>query len=368
MKRFLSQKSKLAIKQIQMRLSQRCLENEKHFRLHLLWNIAQKSTQPFYDPQFFNILLRQYPCDCIQHRIKPNTIDNNMLHENIVASELHDFCETNQLFSERKRSDLLNLYNFISSSFFTFQEKCEKYQIDLNDYIEWCRLVSMKNFALHEQLTKEAIDYNQIKIHHLPPRPIPRELLRTQTIIDEQISIGMERQRKVVSRCILPSTRKIADKETPKLKPHIVKSVNSHVPDSSTRCISSDQMKLERAILIEQAVDLDNSEIVDINTLNHDLEEVETKYRKLLEHKNTLLGEIAKRKRDFVSLSKIGITKTEELNYNNTRLEIYRDIISKNTAELTKILDENKYIQNKLDLLATTRRSLQFSARYKQAL
>lgn len=366
--RFLTQKTKIAIKQLQQKILLKSLENEKHFRLHLLWNIAQQSTTPTYDPHFYNILLRQYPCDCIQHRLKTN-ISNNMLHENLVASELDDFCKENNLFDMSNRYDLLNLYNFISSSFFTFQELTDKYHVShLDKYIEWCRKISMKNFAIHQQLARETIDYDHIQVQKLPPRPLPRELLRTQDIIDRQFTIGVEMQNQIVSKCMLPQTRKMADGEVQKLKPHITKIVKSLVPDSSSHCISSGQAKLERAILINQAEDLDNEEIEDISTLQRQYEEVDGKYQKLLEQKNFLLSQISRKKKDFHTLTKTGIAKAEEFNFNNTKLETYRDIISKNTLQLNKILEENTEIRHKLDLINLKRRQKSYSNRMKHLI
>ena len=367
--RFLSQKSKIAIKQLQQRILLQSLDNEKHFRLHLLWNLAQQSTSPVYDPHFYNILLRQYPCDCIQHRLKNNNININMLHENLVASELDDFCKENDFFNKSNRYDLLNLYNFISSAFFTFQELTDKYHVShLDRYMEWCRKISIKNFALNQQLAKETIDYEKKTVQHLPPRPLPRELLRTQDIIDSQFTIGVEMQNQIVSKCILPQTRKMADNEVSKLKPHITKMVKSLIPDSTSHCISSGQAKLERAILINQAEDLDNEEIEDVSTLQREFEDIDSKYQKLLEKKNYLQTQIDQKKKDFRILTKNGIAKTEELNFNSTKLEIYRDIISKNSVKLKQILEENQEIQHKLDLIHFKRRQESFSNKMKHLM
>lgn len=364
--RFLTQKTKIAIKQLQQKILLKSLEHEKHFRLHLLWNLAQQSTSPIYDPHFYNVLLRQYPCDCIQHRLKTN-VTNNMLHENLVASDLDQFSKENHLFDTSNRYDLLNLYNFISSSFFTFQELTEKYQVShLDKYIEWCRKVSMKNFALHQQLAKETLFHDQVNVQRLPPRPLPRELLRTQEIIDRQFTIGIEMQNQIVSKCMLPQTRKMADNEVPKLKPHITKMVKSLVPDSSSHCISSGQAKLERAILINQAEDLDNEEIEDISTLQRKFEDVDAKYQKLLEQKNALQNQIASKRKEFQTLNnKSGLIKTEEFNFNSTKLELYRDIISKNTVQLNKVLEENREIKHKLDLINLKKRQESYSNRMK---
>lgn len=367
--KFLSQKTKIAIKQLQQRILNKSLENEKHFRLHILWNLAQQSTSSTYDPQFYNTLLRQYPCDCIQHRIRVSNCYNNMLHEDLVAVELDDFCKENNLFDRSNRYDLLNLYNFISSAFFTFQDLTEKYHVPhLDNYIEWCRKVSMKNFALHQQLAKETIDYEQHTVQHLPPRPLPRELLRTQDIIDRQLTIGMEMQNQIVSKCILPQTRKMADNKVPNLRPHITKMVKMLEPDSSTHCISSNQAKLERAILINQADDLDNEELEDISTLQREFEEIDCKYQKLLEQKKVLQSQIAQKKQDFKALTKTRNTKIEEFNFNSTKLETYRDIISKNTVQLNRVTEENNEIKHKLDLIHLRRRQQSFSNRMKHLI
>lgn len=367
--KFLSQKTKLTIKQHQEKLLLKCIEHEKHFRLHLLWNLKRQSTQAVYDPKLYNILIRQYPCDCLMHRLHNRQTNNNMLHENRVAIEVDEFCQENNLFDRSNRFELLNLYNFISSAFFTFQDLTEKYHLKhLDQYIEWCRKISMMNFSLHQQLSKESIDYDQIKIHHLPPRPIPRELLRTQNIVDSQVLIGIKRQGDVISRCILPQTRELADKcnEAPRLKNHIIEAVHSHMPNSSYHCITSDQMRLERALLMEQAENLDNEEIDDLSTLLHNFEEIDNKYKKLLEKKKTLQSQIEKKKHDYISLTKLGMSKVEEFNMNNTKLETFRNIITKNQKKLNRLVDENNKIKQRLEYIEILQRRKEFDKKIKK--
>ena len=366
MNHFLSKKSLNAIKELQKKLNRKCIENEKHFRIHLLWNIYQNSNELIYDPQFFNTLLRQYPCDCIQHRIKSfYQLMNNHIIECSSEKNLHEFSETNQLLEKSKRLDLLHLYNFISSGFITFQELTNQFDLPVDQYINWCRKVSTKNFQLHQQLVNEIINYEQIKIHRLPPREIPPELIRSAEIINDQVTIALENQRKIVSRCMLDSTRNFGEKMTQKIPHRISKSVNSHIPNSSSNYISSEQIRLEHALLVQQANQMNFDEIDDLNTLRHDSHEVEDKYNKLLERKFELLSLIEKKKNKCQFLSKSAAAKSIQYNLNNSKLESYKSIIDKNKAQLDQITIENNEIQESIDRITSIRRSKKLSKMMK---
>ena len=125
-------------------------------------------------------------------------------------------------------------------------------------------------------------------------------------------------------------------------------------------------MRLERALLMEQAEDLDNEEIDDVSTLLHNFEEIDNKYKKLLEKKKTLQSQIEKKKHDCISLTKLGISKVEEFNMNNTKLEIFRNIITKNQKKLNRLVDENNKIKQRLEYIEILQRRKEFDKKMKK--
>lgn len=348
MKKGMKQKGQIALKHYQKRFSLHCVDVEKHFRIHLLREINKIATNPKYDPEMLQRIQRQYQTDCLQHKIdKTSPI---LLTEESFAKQVDDLFDENDLFNPANRNNLLELYNSITSAYYTFEEINEKLNVKSFDaYMEYCRNIARKNVMLHQQLTRLTIDSDQITVRNPPPRDIPTELLRTKKIIDEQTHIGVEIQRNISSRCMFDDTRNKHKEEVLQIRNHISKIVNDQVPNSSTTFISNEHLRLERNLLLEKAQILDQYEYADITTVQRDLDELNTEYRELKSLRDSYLSKISKIKHNQVSLSKVGITKTEEYNDTKTKMGIFCEIANKNSHQLRKVLDENKSVQNKLE-------------------
>jgi hypothetical protein len=196
-----------------------------------------------------------------------------------------------------------------------------------------------QNIHLHQELVSLVVDSEEIAIGKSQTRSIPSDLLRLQMIIDEQIPIGLQSHHGVAVRSLAADMGQEPEKSTPELI--------RHVRDAVMHCCGSDgassvNSKLEKALLTARAEELEKAELCDTVTLRCSRDDIENRYRRLMEEKMMLIAQIEKIRHEQVSTAKMGISRMEEFNITNARLDAFRDIVSKKGAELRRILEENK--------------------------
>lgn len=355
-------KAQLSLKSLNRSLVQRCINHELYFRIHLLWELRRKARNPRIDKPLLEMIARQYPCECLLQRVEAENRKLNR-EESASARDLDALVSHNELLDESNRQQLLDLYGGISAAKYTFME-CVNDRFTTSEFDEHSVNLLRTNRRLHKELTSTAIDSEQVVIKPALPRPIHEHLLETQERVDRQVAISVEVRTRTASRALTSGTKaNCMDSMISSIRAHISKCVEDEMPGPGGRCVTPEDRKLERALLLEKADKLNRRETCDTNTLAREYEEFDEQYRRLMDDKRTTQTEISqiKSSRRMSSLAKVGITKQEEMAAVSTKLREFNEIIRKNQDSLTRILQQNAAMKRRIDQRETIEKSRIFA-------
>lgn len=331
-----SSKTALAAKQFESKIIQHTIDNERLFRLYLI-KILQSDSRGKSNKRLLDQIARRIPTDAILRRTAAEATKDPIDESDL--EQLNALFFENKLLETSGRSQLLEIFNKIPSSFYDLEEL--DIGINFDAFLAHCKLVADRNNSLHQQLASLSVQTQVRTPFYEMPKEHVENLLQSREIIDE-VTQHRATHSRPLSQCIekrpeIPSINQIRER--------VSMLVHSSLEPSSKH---TEYSKVERAALINRAKAIDNDLTPDLSTLESKLQRLTTKYATLLETKHSLETQLNGSSRRATSRGIRPASSAAQIDAKKSRMMSLNDIIGQNTATLKKTLRQNKELQRQI--------------------
>ena len=340
--------TQLSEKQYRTKINLSAINYEKFFRVHLLQEL-EKVGEIARDPIDLTDLRRHIPSEIFT---KQSTKNGEMTPKDKILKEKIDFLfQTNDLFSPVNRDELITLYHDICSAHHIFSDTMKELKVDYFDIEVYFANLIRQNTILHNALNDIYLAEPAKEVVFEIPHKIKTEIMRTRSVLEEQIPQSADIYRKVRVQTLSALSGGIIEDNSSCVSARLEGYVNKSQRESMSKGIQPLEFQVEREMLMQKLKKIASVKLPDVATLKKRLEDLNFEKGSLMDKKSIVHAQINQVRKQRREISRSSTPRNEEFFQVQMHADNLTNIVEKNALVLEKTNRENKMLEDRLYML-----------------